>query len=387
MNTPQALTKCPFAAHENSQSEHPVSVNTLWEAEALSQCIAHHSRDQEKRSQGRQDLTSDARLAWRNSIRCIARPRWQSLNVIDARELEDPDDIFDALRKHLRDATNCGNIRSMMTVFSQWEDPSSEIRIWNHQLLRYACHRARDNTLIGDPMNRKLTELALALGWNPPQERSAFDLLPLIIQAKGRLSLHPITTKDALEVSIQHPKHTKIDQLGLKWYALPVVADMLYATPDALHTAAPFSGHYMATEIGARNLADRSRYNQLPRIAHCIGVDTNQRTNPLWKDHAMLALQEAVLHSFEAAGVRIENHHEASERFTQFCKSEQKRGRSVYGDWTWLVPPMSGSANSVFHQNLKPQLELPNFFYQKPAWKTANGQAILAKSTGNSLLK
>ncbi|MEN8735004.1 MAG: nitric oxide synthase oxygenase [Lentimonas sp.] len=378
MDSQDTNEACPFAGNSEG-SQAPALVDTRWEAQTLSQSIARLPRSSCGRSSGQSDLRDDAQQAWRNSVRCIARPRWQSLELVDARSLEDPDDIFEALRTHLRLATNGGAIKSMMTLFKHWDGSENEIRIWNHQLIRYACYRARDRSLLGDPMNLKLTNIALALGWIPPSERGAFDLLPLIVQAKGTLRLYPLAREDVLEVSVQHPDQPKIQELGLKWYALPAVADMLYATPSQVYPSAPFNGHYMATEIGARNLADPSRYDQLHRIAICMGIDPNLKTNPLWKDHAMLALHEALLHSFTVAGVRLENHHQASDQFTQFCKAERKRGRKVHGDWTWLVPPMSGSANSVFHQRLEPNIVLPNFFYQTHAWETKCGRALLAK--------
>ena len=60
----------------------------------------------------------------------------------------------------------------------------------------------------------------------------------------------------------------------------------------------------MGTEIGARDLGDENRYNQLPVIAEQLGLDTRNDSN-LWKDHALLTLNEAVIWSFNQDGVRI----------------------------------------------------------------------------------
>lgn len=374
--------RCPFGGHTRSHPEPDplLDLDFRWEAAALKQHLAHDSKSAPIDKADLRAATRDARTAWRNSLRCIARPRWRSLQILDARQLDNPDEIFEALRSHLRLATNGGDIQSVMTLFRQWDSCENEIRIWNHQLLGYACYRGQDGSWLGDPMNLKLTEIALALGWLPPHDRSAFDPLPLIIQAKGKLRLYTLPTEDIVEVAIRHPDYPKLGELCLKWYAVPAVADMLYASSSALHTAAPFNGHYMATEISARNLVDTYRYNQLPRVAACMGIDPNLKTNPLWKDRAMLTLNEAVLYSFHAAGVRIANHHQASDQFTQFCRTERKHGRTVGGDWTWLVPPVSGSANSVFHQKLQPNIKLPNFFYQSKAWETDYGRALLART-------
>ena len=46
--------------------------------------------------------------------------------------------------------------------------------------------------------------------------------------------------------------------MGLKWYALPAVANMAFDCGGLEFTAAPFNGWYMATEIG-RDLCDVNR--------------------------------------------------------------------------------------------------------------------------------
>lgn len=52
-------------------------------------------------------------------------------------------------------------------------------------------------------------------------------------------------------------------ELGLRWYALPAVSNMLLEIGGLEFPAAPFSGWYMSTEIGTRNLCDPHRYNIL----------------------------------------------------------------------------------------------------------------------------
>ena len=51
--------------------------------------------------------------------------------------------------------------------------------------------------------------------------------------------------------------------LGLRWYALPAVSNMLLEIGGLEFPAAPFSGWYMSSEIGMRNLCDPHRYNIL----------------------------------------------------------------------------------------------------------------------------
>ena len=50
---------------------------------------------------------------------------------------------------------------------------------------------------------------------------------------------------------------------GLKWYALPAVANMMLEIGGLQFPACPFNGWYMSSEIGARNLCDVYRYNML----------------------------------------------------------------------------------------------------------------------------
>ena len=321
-------------------------------------------------------LDKCAKEAWRNSVRCIGRRLWAGLNVIDARSLTDPDEIFEALITHLRKATNGGKIVPVMTVFQEWHPDQPEIRIWNHQLLRYAGYEASNQRVLGDPMNVELTKLAVSLGWRPPVERSQFDLLPIIIQVGEKLRYYEVPKHEVLEVQIRHPKYPFLEQMDLRWYAVPIVSDMIFATGSSLHPCAPFSGHYLGTEIGARNLADSTRYNLLPEIATKLGLDmTSPRS--LWKDHALVVLNEAVLSSFDNEGVRIADHHGVSDEFLKFCKQEEKAGREASAEWSWIVPPISGSATSVFHRNYKQETVYPNFLLQVPAWKTERGKQIL----------
>ena len=135
----------------------------------------------------------------------------------------------------------------------------------------------------------------------------------------------------AKEVLLEHPDHAAFAELGLKWYALPVLADMALKIGGIVYPFAPFNGYYMGTEIGARNLADANRYNQLPAVAECFGLDTsNERT--LWRDRALVELNRAVLYSFDKAGISVGDHHNLGAQFEAFCTHETGRKREVSGD-------------------------------------------------------
>lgn len=63
--------------------------------------------------------------------------------------------------------------------------------------------------------------------------------------------------------------------LGLKWYGLPAVSNMLLEIGGLEFSACPFSGWYMGTEIGVRDYCDNSRYNILEVIPLLEGAGSS----------------------------------------------------------------------------------------------------------------
>ncbi|MGG1550340.1 nitric oxide synthase oxygenase [Paenibacillus ferrarius] len=314
-----------------------------------------------------EELVHGAKMAWRNSNRCIGRLFWDTLKVHDARHVRTEEEMAEALLRHIETATNRGKIRPIITVFpaagaERAEGPVGPFRIWNEQLLRYAGYAMEDGTVVGDPASVALTRQCQALGWQGAG--TPFDVLPLLVQIGDRTPrLFEIPPELVLEVPITHPDLAAVDALGLRWYAVPIVSSMRLEIGGLSYTAAPFNGWYMGTEIGARNFADEARYNVLPRLAAAMGLDT-RRDATLWKDRALVELNVAVLHSFQAAGVAIVDHHTAAKQFGRFEDNEAKSGRAVTGDWTWLIPPLSPATTHIFHQHYTNEVKLPNFFYR-----------------------
>lgn len=172
-----------------------------------------------------------------------------------------------------------------------------------------------------------------------------------------------------LEVPLSHPDYAWFADLGLKWHALPVISNMSLEIGGISYTAAPFNGWYMGTEIGARNLGDGKRYNLLPLVAEKMGLDTHSDRS-LWRDRALVELNVAVLSSFAEHGVTVVDHHTASRQFLLHDAREKRNGRVVPAHWTWLVPPISGSASPLFHITTYKNTKLkPNFFYQPVPWQ------------------
>jgi len=318
------------------------------------------------------ELTFGARLAWRNSNRCIGRHLWRTLHVFDARAVRTAPEVTARLESHIAFAYHGGDIRSAITVFAPRPPQPGQpdpVRLGNHQLVRYAGFAEGHNT-VGDPHNRAFTAPCLAAGW-VPAERGPFTPLPWMVAVDGVaqapddvFSRRP----DLLhEVEIEHPECPAVAALGLKWYAVPFLADMALVVGGIVYPCAPFNGHYMGTEIGARNLADRDRYHVLPQVADVLAVaEFDERT--LWRDRAVVELNRAVLHSFDRAGVRIGDHHRLAASFDGFCAAEAAAGRQVTGDWAWLTPPISGALTPVFHRTFDAEVVAhTNFFYQTPS--------------------
>lgn len=310
------------------------------------------------------ELAYGAKLAWRNSNRCVGRFFWQNLHVRDMRHLETEEEMFHALVEHIKFATNNGDVRIVSTIFR----PDGRY-IWNSQLLRYAGYRQPDGTILGDPANAELTEQVLKLGW-PGGQRTRFDILPLIIQLPGKEPRwFEIPPEIVLEVPISHPRYKWFEELGLKWYALPAVSNMVFDVGGIQYTVAPYNAFYTGAEIGARNLSDTYRYNMLPTIAKRMELDCSHNMT-LWKDAALVELNMAVLHSYKKHGVRIVDHHTMTDYFMRFAENELLCGRPVQADRDFIIPPMSPSTTSVFLEYPENRKLKPNYFYQPDPWKT-----------------
>ncbi|XP_067866663.1 nitric oxide synthase 2b, inducible [Heterodontus francisci] len=322
---------------------------------------------------GTYDLTYDelvfaAKQAWRNAPRCIGRIQWSNLQVFDARKCTTAKEMFEHMCTHIKYATNDGNLRSTITVFPQRTDGQHDFRIWNSQLVRYAGYQLPDGSTIGDPVAVTFTQVCIDLGWKPRFGR--YDVLPLIIQANGQdPEMFEIPPELILEVEIEHPKFEWFKELGLRWYSLPAVANMLLEVGGLEFPGCPFNGWYMSSEIGVRDFCDVQRYNVLEEVGKKMGLETKNLAS-LWKDQAVVEINIAVLHSFQKKNVTLMDHHTAAESFMKHMENEFRLRGGCPGDWVWLVPPISGSITRVFHQEILNYILSPFFYYQTDAWKT-----------------
>jgi nitric-oxide synthase len=92
----------------------------------------------------RPELEWACKVAWRNSARCIGRACWRGLQVRDRRHVWAAEDIAAEAVTHIREATNGGQIRPMITVFALDAPGRPGPRILSPQLVRYAGYQAAD---------------------------------------------------------------------------------------------------------------------------------------------------------------------------------------------------------------------------------------------------
>jgi nitric-oxide synthase len=297
-----------------------------------------------------EELEFAARLAWRNAGRCTGRGKWRTLRVRDRRSVEAADRVAAETIAHLREATSGGRVRSHVTVFAPDRPGRPGPRIFNAQAVRYAGYRRPAGGTIGDPESVAVTELAVGLGWSGPG--TAFDVLPLVIRGSGGLDVFPVPGDAVLEVPITHPDFRWFGELGLRWYAVPVVSDMCLSAGGITYPCAPFNGWYQAsTEVGVRDLGDEGRYNMLPAVAAGMGLDVS-RVDTFWQDRAAVELAVAVHHSYKKAGVVVTDHQTETRSLARWLDDEERAGRAAAADWGWVVPPISGSTTPLFHRAL-----------------------------------
>ncbi|SCF19490.1 nitric-oxide synthase [Micromonospora mirobrigensis] len=326
----------------------------------------------------REELAYGAKVAWRNSVRCVGRVRWAGLKVRDRRHVTSAAGIAKELAAHLATGDNGGRIQSVMTVFAP-DRPGvgPRARIWNDQLIRYCGHRQPDGSVLGDPVQVGMTEAALRLGWRPPPVPGRFDPLPWVIEtATEDPAVVEVPRELVREVALSHPDHPWFADLMLRWHALPVISNMRLRIGGVDYSCAPFNGHYLSDEIGTRNMGDADRYDQLRVVAAALGLDTGREDN-LWREHAVLVINQAVLHSFRLAGVRVSDPHTESELFMKFCGQEEKAGRPVYGDWSWLNGSVGWAAlHAVHHRYYDTRVPNPNLWQGDRAYDPEGGMGL-----------
>jgi nitric-oxide synthase len=313
-----------------------------------------------------EELAFGARLAWRNHGRCIGRLLWESLEVVDCRAYDAPEAIAERMSDHLDQAFGGGRIRPVISIFPPVMGDHPAAWIESPQITQYACHVLPDGSLLGDRQNVEATRIARSMGWKPPEQPGRFDLLPYFVRDKKDQRIMIEAPKEQVrEVPIIHPTCDALSSLGLRWYAVPLVSNMILTIGGIDYPCAPFNGFYMGTEIASRDFVDTKRYDLLPEVARALDLDPGGSNRQLWRDSAVTELNRAVLHSFDKAGVTIIDHHTASEQFMAFHCREQAAGRRVAADWRWIVPPQASATCEVFHLEMRNFHPVPNYYHDR----------------------
>ncbi|MFI7677111.1 nitric oxide synthase oxygenase [Actinophytocola sp. NPDC049390] len=252
------------------------------------------------------ELAYGARLALRDSGWCPANVPWRGLLVRDLRQIRDSAEVAAQCVQHLRMSTNEGAVRPMVSVFAPDTPWRPGPRLRNDQLVRYAGY-AEPGRVLGDRRYVDFTTAVVRLGWRPPTGRTAFDKLPLVVQTPHEgVALFPLPRDVVREVSLEHPELPWFATLGLRWHAVPVISNRRLRIGGITYPAAPYNGVYICQAIGEDVLADDAAYGLARVIADRLGLDTtSDRT--LWRDRAVVELNRAVVHSFDAARVTIKH--------------------------------------------------------------------------------
>ena len=313
-----------------------------------------------------QELSFGAKVAWRNHAKCIGRLYWRSLVIRDRRDVVDPDEMADEITQHMYDAYNKGKVKSVITIFAPVTPNGLPAHIGAAQVTRYAGHLQRDGRVIGDRANVEATKQAEAAGWSGTNGQ--FDVLPLpIITADGRRVFKTLPDDVTQHIPLTHANYPAFAELGLEWYAVPCITDMILTIGGIDYPCAPFNGFYMGTEIGSRNLVDVWRFDLLEAAAEAFGMSQdslpNKDKDPLWRDRTLTEINAAVLQSYQAAGVTLLDHHTAARDFMKFRSDESASGRTLHADWAWIVPPQASASSSPFHIDMHDEAPVPNYYH------------------------
>ncbi len=245
----------------------------------------------------RAELAYGARIALRDSGVYTDGVPWRGLLVRDLRTARTSTEVAAGCVQHLRLAAGKGRVRPTVTIFA----PDSS-RLVNEHLVRYAGY-AQHGQVLGDRRHVAFTETVRKMGWRPPTARSAFDLLPLVVQDEEQgVRLFGLPRDVVREVPLEHPELGWFVDLGLRWHAVGARSQRL--SIGGIEYPVVFNGIYTSSAIGADALGADGAYGFGRVIAEHLGLDTSSDES-LWRERASLELDRAVLHSFRAAGVTI----------------------------------------------------------------------------------
>eukprot|EP00457_Paulinella_chromatophora_P000348 gb/GEZN01000348.1/.p1 GENE.gb/GEZN01000348.1/~~gb/GEZN01000348.1/.p1 ORF type:complete len:1573 (+),score=252.12 gb/GEZN01000348.1/:477-4721(+) len=317
--------------------------------------------------QSLEELTVGARLAWRNSAKCVGRIAWNTLQVRDCRDVKDARNMFLECITHMEIATAGTNVQSVMTVFpAKRPDELYGPRIWTSQLVRFAGYRgaSKDKTWLGDPANGDYTDFLISKGlWTPPEPKTPWDVLPIVIKLEGQEpQAFEMPVEQQRIIPLTHPKYPKLAELGLRWPTVPALCELSLKIGGIEYTCCPFNGWFMELEI-VRNLFER--YKVGPAVAEVVGLSLEE---PNWESRAFHELSVAVLHSFHLYKKTIVDSRTCARQFRMHITREKELGRECPGQWSW-IGGLLGPTNELWHLEMRDFHIDPQYHYAAHPWK------------------
>ncbi|KAL7542616.1 hypothetical protein ACHAXR_011933 [Thalassiosira sp. AJA248-18] len=281
-------------------------------------------------SQTYDEIQVGARVAHRNTTRCPARLSWQSLTVVDKRDLSTYEGLSEAIIEHLNAVNNKGG--NLLYLFAPREIQAIGLRFWCPSFCCYAGYmNDGDDSVLGDRANVELTQHLIKHGlWQPPKakERTAFDLLPVVIKIPGQKPFPVPTDGLRKEVKIEHPTCTAIAELGLRSPAYDIVSSMCLHIGGVNYPCCAFNRALSSSEVVA-NLCQHD--GLVERWAKAMSMPEADR---LLKKRVLLEMEAAVLHSFSSQGFTILDDESVESLKADHIRKEMKEGRDALGNNT-----------------------------------------------------
>lgn len=190
------------------------------------------------------ELEFGVRRAWRNSRKCIMRSHCEELRLCDLRGITSSVQMAKELIRGVESAFNHGSIQPTVFVFPPRAANGRGPMIFNNQVLQLAGYQTDDGSVIGDPASVRLTKAIIDLGWEPPQVKSRWDVLPLVTMAEGdRPCIAELPPSLRKLVNIRHPYFpAKFEKLDLRWVPFPALTRLGFDIGGVQYTATPFIG-------------------------------------------------------------------------------------------------------------------------------------------------
>jgi nitric-oxide synthase len=282
------------------------------------------------------ELSHGLRQAWRAAPRCrhgvfdrLTQVEWDELERADFSGAKLTTDLVAGVIGYfVRCATNRGRVTPRIVVFPPDGPDGPTLRIWNDQLIGYAAERQPDGQVLGDPTQLTLTAALRRLGWC--ERIGSQTVLPIAFRiGRSAPELISLSRNDVLQVPLQHPEYPWIAELEFKWHALPAISGMVAIIGGLVHPVL-IAGWHEAGEI----LNDLRRFGIWAVAAERLGLSTRDRRRSQRIDLVML---EAVLYSFQEAGVMIEDGRHADFRRRQRVLADVAAGSTARGGKRTLV--------------------------------------------------